>query len=74
MNDPIDDMIRSASVPETQPRPTPRPRTRTALALLLGIAAALIGLPIFLALTGDTTDALLGLAIGDPSLITGGGQ
>ena len=74
MNDPIDDMIRNASAPDRQPRAKPRPRTRTALALLVGIAALLIGLPVFLALTGDTTDALLGLAIGDPSLITGGNQ
>ena len=72
MHDPIDDIIRNASAPGPQKKLRPQPRTRTAVALLIGLAACLIGIPIVLALTGDTTDLLLGIATGDPSAFTGG--
>ena len=74
MKDPIDDMVRKASAPEIGPRRKPRPKGRLALALLMATAALLILVPLILALTGDPTGSLLGLATGEPNLFNGGNR
>lgn len=73
MTDPIDDLIRQAGPPRGD-GPKPDRKTNLALAILLAIAALLIALPLILALTGDPSDTLFGLATGDTGPIIGGNQ